>query len=133
MQRRHTKSVIKANTRGLALGTRNQQKFVQRYIKQKHLQYLKRWQKKLELEHCVFILRAKKATKRVPLASIQKVDRTLFIIWLTPKTLASTDWRDSIVHELLHALFWDNKRADKVTDIGEERIIILISSLLARS
>lgn len=117
----------------LRYGTPAQKQYIQRHIKQKHLQYLKRWQKKLGLEHCVFALWAKKATKYVPLASLQPIENRLYVIWLTPRTLASTDWRDSIVHELLHALFWENKRAGKVTCIGEERMVSLISGLLSRN
>jgi hypothetical protein len=96
--------------------------------------YLKRWQKKLELSDFGFALLAKPATKKVPRSSVCPLGDNLYIIWLTPETLTlENDWRDSIVHELLHTLmikhYWRPRRLSRKT---EELLVFALAGLLSR-
>lgn len=125
------------NSRGLSVGTSHEVAFVRKYIKAKHMRYLKVWQNKLSLSSCAFVLRAKEATEKVPLASLQCLSKRdkVYLIWLTPRTLRSKkDWRDSIIHELLHALFWELGRNRRCFPMHtEEWLVSKMARVLSRN
>lgn len=125
------------NTRGLRpqQASKEERAYTRRHIKAKHLRYLNRWQVKLGLTNCSFALRAKPSTRDVPLASMQVIEgiSNVYIVWLTPATLRTADWRDSIIHELLHCLFFEFRNTSQELPYPmEECIVSKVANLLSR-
>lgn len=102
-------------------------------IRPKHLAYLNRWQSRLGLRHRRFTVYTFPYDQRT-LARIHLfVADDHHVLGLSTITLKSSDWRNSVVHELLHAVFAECMKARRnLPPKGEEAIVEQLSSVLAR-
>ena len=125
------------------MGTKRDQELTRKYLKSKHLRFLRRWQHRIGLGYCEFTMRIvrrimprEKGEKKDVLASIDHQGGCAYTISLSLRTMRSRkDWRDSILHELMHVLFWElrqqlrKKRLDKKKlDLEFEELIVSLFS-----
>ncbi len=107
-------------------------------IKPIHKAFINRWRKRLGLK-CELVLTAyykndKKVSSSNALAWFWPlIDGGPYVIGLSNVTLRSTDWRDSIVHELLHAVFHESlARGRSLSMKREEHMIGMLAPMLTR-
>ncbi len=124
----------------LARRLEQSQKISKRFLKPKHKAYLRRWRQKLDLQDqqiALYVYDYKKDHKNPKLRALARiavhVQPHLHALGLSNRTMKSTDWRDSVIHELLHIIFHNNvTNSRKLTPEREEYLVRLFAGLLAR-